>query len=245
MSHNARECPVCGSGNTKFFVEKNGYPFSKCPDCDLVYIDPLLVQENLAPLYNEQGAPEQGLRYPYNKVDQRRRRAWVRARRLSRYFKGKDAIDVGCGGGYMVDAMQKQGANASGLDLDPEAIAFAAKNHHPDAKYYCESVHAFIARGHKFDFGHSSQVIEHVGDFNEFVAGWAELLKPGATFFLKTPDRNHWRVGEHPETWPDPPHYTQYFSKKNIQILFDKHGFDVEKIFFKWKPAMEIIARKR
>jgi SAM-dependent methyltransferase len=245
MSNSSRECPVCDSSNTKHFVVKNGYPFSKCLDCDLVYIDPVLVQGNLEPLYNEQGAPEQGLRYPYNKVDQRRRRARVRAMRMAKYFKGKDAIDVGCGGGYMVDAMQKLGANATGIDLDPEAIAFAKENHHPDATYYCESVHDFAKRGLKFDFGHSSQVIEHVGEFNEFVAGWAELLKPSAMFFLKTPDRNHWRVGEHPESWPDPPHYTQYFSKKNIRILFDKHGFDVQKMYFKWKPAMEIVARKR
>lgn len=245
MPTTSRDCPVCGSSQTSFFVEKNGYPFSKCSACDLVYIDPELPPVSLEPLYNEQGAPEIGERYPYNKIDQRRRRAKVRAFRIAKYFKGKDAIDVGCGGGYMVDAMQNAGAHATGIDLDPEAIAFAKKNHNPEATYYCENINEFIKRGKKFDFGHSSQVIEHVGDFNEFVAGWAQLIKPGGLFFLKTPDRKHWLKGEHPETWPDPPHYTQYFSKKNIRILFDKHEFDVQKMYFNIKPAMEIIARRR
>lgn len=245
MSTKSRNCPVCDSSNTTFFVEKNNYPFSKCADCDLVYIDPELPPVDLEPLYNELGAPEVGERYPYDKIKHRRKRTKVRAFRLAKYIKGKTAVDVGCGGGYMVDAMQNAGATATGLDLDPEAIAFAKANHNPDANFYCENIDAFLKRGLQFDFGHSSQVIEHVGNFNEFVEGWAALVKPGGYFFLKTPDRNHWRKGEHPETWPNPPHYTQYFSKRNIRILFDKHGFDVEKIFFNFKPTMEIIARRR
>ena len=164
-----RPCPVCGSTKTGFFVEKNNYNFLKCADCDLAFVHPVPTAAELAPLYNQQGAPKEGLRYPYDKVDHRRQRAAVRAFRLRKYFQGKDAIDIGCGGGYMVDAMQKQGArSATGIDLDPEAIDFGKKNHHPDARFFCESIDDFIKRGQMFDFGHSSQVIEHVGNFNEF-----------------------------------------------------------------------------
>ncbi|GLQ04838.1 class I SAM-dependent methyltransferase [Sneathiella chinensis] len=245
MTHQSRSCPVCSSNETRFFVEKNGYPFSKCTSCDLVFIDPELPPVSLEPLYNEQGAPEIGERYPYDKIEHRRKRAKVRAFRFAKYFKGKDAVDIGCGGGYMVDAMQNAGANATGIDLDPEAIAFAKANHNPQATYYCETIENFLKRGKTFDFGHSSQVIEHVGNFNEFVEGWAALVKPGGYFFLKTPDRKHWLKGEHPETWPNPPHYTQYFSRKNIRILLEKHGFEVQKIGFNIKPTMEILARRR
>jgi len=245
MPKETRNCPVCDSKETKKFVELNGYPFSKCPICDLVYIDPELPPVSLQPLYNELGAPEIGERYPYDKIEQRRRRAKVRCFRVAKYFKGKDAIDFGCGGGFMVDAMQNAGANATGIDLDPEAIAFAKTTHNPKASFYCETIEEFQKRGQKFDFGHSSQVIEHVGNFNEFVAGWATLIKPGGHFYLKTPDRNHWLKGEHPETWPTPPHYTQYFSKKNIKILLEKHEFEVEKIHFNLKATMEILARRR
>lgn len=246
MSTSTRACPVCSSGDTKFFVEKNSYTFLRCGKCDLVFIHPELPPTDLAPLYNEQGAPEQGLRYPYDKIEHRRKRAAVRAMRLNKYFKGKDAIDIGCGGGYMVDAMQKAGARkAVGIDLDPEAIAFARVTHHPDAAFYCESIEQLLARGVQFDFGHSSQVIEHVGDFNAFVAGWAQLIRPGGYFYLKTPDRNHWLRGRDPKTWPDPPHYTQYFSRRNIRLLLDKHGFEVKKIHFNIKPTMEIIARRK
>lgn len=241
-----RPCPVCSNNSTAPFTEKNGYSFLKCPECELVFVHPELSQADLVPLYNEQGKPEQGLRYPYNKVDHRRKRTAVRAARFAKYFIGKDAIDIGCGGGYMVDAMKNRGARtAIGIDLDPEAIKFAKENHNPEAVYYCESSGDFIKRGMTFDFGHSSQVIEHVGDFNSFVADWAKLVRPGGYFFLKTPDRSHWRAGRDPETWPNPPHYTQYFSKKNIRLLLEKHGFEVVKIYFNLKPTMEILARRK
>lgn len=241
-----RDCPVCASGKTGFFVKKKDYSFLRCQDCDLVFIHPELPPQDLAPIYSEQGAPAEGLRYPYNKIDSRRARAKVRASRLQKFFLNADAIDVGCGGGYMVDGMKKAGARrAVGIDLDPEAIEFAKKNHHPQAEYYCEAIEQFLKRGEKFDFGHSSQVIEHVGNFNDFVAGWAQLIRPGGYFFLKTPDRKHWLTGRDPATWPNPPAYTQYFSRRNIRLLLEKHGFQVEKIFFNVKPAMEIIARRK
>lgn len=241
-----RDCPVCGNDAPSQFTDKNGYSLLKCKNCELVFIHPELPPGDLMPLYNKQGNPEKGLRYPYDKVEHRRRRTMVRAMRLAKYFVGKDAIDIGCGGGYMVDAMKNRGAHtAVGIDLDPEAIKFAHKNHHPKASFYCESTSDFLKRGITFDFGHSSQVIEHVGNFNSFIADWAQLMRPGGHFFLKTPDRKHWRTGEHPETWPDPPHYTQYFSRKNIIILLEKHGFEVVKIFFNFKPAIEIIARRK
>lgn len=245
-AQDVRQCPVCDGRYTYPFTKKNGYSFLKCTDCDLVFIHPVPASSELAPLYNEQGAPEDGLRYPYNKVEHRRQRAAIRAHRLAKYFVGKDVIDLGCGGGYMVDAMKKAGAKtAVGLDLDPEAIEFARTNHHPEARFFCEASGEFIKRGMTFDFGHSSQVIEHVGDFNAFVSDWARLVKPGGYFFLKTPDRSHWLSGRNPETWPNPPHYTQYFSRRNIERLFTKHGFEVKKVFFNFKPAMEIIARRK
>jgi len=169
----------------------------------------------------------------------------MRATRLERYFKGKDAIDIGCGGGYMVDAMQKKGAKAVGLDIDPEAIKFARENHHSGTTFYCETIEDFIKRGLMFDFGHSSQVIEHVGNFNDFVANCAKLIHLGGYFYLKTPDRKHWKVRKHPESWPNPPHYTQYFSRKNICILLEKYGFEIVKIFFNIKPTIEIIAKRK
>jgi len=244
-AQDVRACPVCNSNRTAFYTVKNNYAYLRCPDCDLVFIHPEPPQQALRPLYSEQGAPDKSQRYPYDKGAQRRRLAAARARRLAKYIDGKDAIDIGCGGGYVTDAMQRRGARAVGIDLDPEAINFCRANHHPQATFYCEPIDEFVKRGLTFDFGHSAQVIEHVGDFNGFVANWARLIRNGGYFFLKTPDRNHWRTGARPETWPDPLQYTQYFSRRNIRLLLEKHGFEIVSMNYKFKPTMEILARRK
>ena len=245
MPKRSRICPICEGGQTAFFASKAGHDFSKCEACGFIYIDPEIPQAALAPIYSAQPASNRPERYPFDKARHRRRRAWLRAWRLARYFRAGDAIDIGCGGGFMVDAMQRQGARAVGLDLDPEAIAFASANHHPEARFYCEALSGFEARGLSFDFGHSSQVIEHVGEVNEFVAAWARLIRPGGWFYLKTPDRDHWRTGRKPADWPDPPAYVQYFNRASIKLLLERHGFEVRRMFFDFKPSIQLLARRR
>lgn len=241
-----RACPVCGSQETTFFVQKNEYRLLKCGGCDLSFTHPVPTDEDIASLNSRRGMTKEGVHYPYDKEDHRRQRAIIRAFRLRKYFQGKDVIDIGCGGGYVVDAMQKQGARSSvGVDIDLQAINFCRENHHTGATFFCESGDDFLKRGMTFDFGHSSHVIEYTADPNLFLAGWAQLIRPGGYFFLKTPDRNHWLTGKRPETWPNPPEYKQYFSRKNLAILLGKHGFDVVKTFFNVKPTVEIIAQRK
>jgi SAM-dependent methyltransferase len=169
----------------------------------------------------------------------------VRAFRLRRYFRGGAAVDFGCGGGFTVEAMRRLGAaSAAGYDVDRGAIAYA-REHHGANTFFCEPLEAFLARGLTFDFGHSSQVIEHVGDPGAFVDAWARVVRPGGVFYLKTPDRAHWRTGEHPEDWPGPPSYVQYFNRYNITQLLDRHGFSVRRVRFNLKPTVELIAVRR
>lgn len=240
-----RSCPVCASARTGFFVEKNCHRFLVCADCDLVFIHPVPALEILMALYAGRGAPTDGVRYPFNKEDLRRQRGMIRAFRLKKYFQDKDIIDIGCAGGHMPDAALRMGARtAVGIDIDPEAIDFAEKTHQTGAKFFCEPINDFARRGMMFDFGHSSHVIEHVGDFNEFMAGCAKVIKPGGYFFLKTPDRRHWMTAKAHSAWPNPPQHTQYFGRKSIRLLLEKHGFTVEKFFFTLNPTIEVMTRR-
>jgi SAM-dependent methyltransferase len=135
-------------------------------------------------------------------------------------------------------------ASASGYDPDEGAVAFARRQH-PGNTFYCEPMEAFLARGLTFDFGQSSQVIEHVGDPAAFVDAWATVIRPGGVFYLKTPDRAHWRTGEHPKDWPGPPSYVQYFNRRAAVLMLERHGFAVKTVRFALKPTVELIAVRR
>ena len=211
-----------------------------------MFVDPMPSPEFLAAQYRSNDRPISEARYPFNKARKRRRRAMVRAARLYRHLRGKDVIDLGCGGGFMVEAMRRLGARAVGLDINPRAIAYATKNF-PKCQFFCEDLERFEGRGLQFDFVHSSQVLEHVPDADDFVKRWSRITRPGGWAYIKTPDRGQWRNADDfvASNVPDPPGHVQFFNKTNLSIMFEKHGFEMRKIFFTMKPSLQLLARRR
>lgn len=239
VSHSATDCPVCGGSQTHFFADKGGYSLSKCPTCTFIFVDPLPPSEVLDKQYTR----DDEVHYPKAKV--RLRRAMLKAARLSRYVWRKDVIDIACGGGFEVEAMRRFGADAVGLDINPHRVAYATCNF-PKNRFYCEGYQALRNLNMKFDFVHSSQLLEHLPDVNDFMNVVSEIARPYGFVFIKTPDRDHWRVPQNLESpdVPSPPIRKQYFNKKNLTVLFERHGFKVKKFYFKTKPSLHVLARK-
>ena len=93
-------CTICQTDASESFVRKDGYEYLRCPDCGFVFLDPMPEPESLSRIYNED---EEGVSVAgYPKAASRMRRATVKALKLWPYYVGRDAIDVGCGGGFIV-----------------------------------------------------------------------------------------------------------------------------------------------
>ena len=101
-------CPICGGVQTAFFARQGDYDFVACRTCGFVFLFPMPGAAQLAAVYDD-AAFGVG-RYP--KAKSRMRRATLRALGLWPHFFGKDAIDVGCGGGFVTAAMQRLGARS-------------------------------------------------------------------------------------------------------------------------------------
>jgi 2-polyprenyl-6-hydroxyphenyl methylase/3-demethylubiquinone-9 3-methyltransferase len=102
---------------------------------------------------------------------------------------GKTALDVGCGAGLLAEPLARLGAQVTGVDAAPENIG-AARAHAAAAGLDVE----YIAGGiedipRQFDLVTSMEVIEHVADPADFVAGLAQALAPGGLLILSTPNR--------------------------------------------------------
>ena len=181
----------------------------------------------------------------YPKGRSRFRRARIRAWRFGRFLKGRDALDIGCGGGFVAEAMRRRGARASGLDIDPQSIAYAARNF-PDCRFFCEDMTDFAGRGLAFDFVHCSEVLEHLPDIEGFMAALARITRPRARVYITTPDIGHWRVPSTVTTWDvfSPPFHVQFFTRKAIAILFERHGFRLRRVYVKLKPGLQVLAER-
>ncbi len=235
-------CRVCGSTETGFFAAKDGFDYWRCADCAFVYLEPMPGAAALARQYADDEAIGEDA---YPKARSRFRRARIKAARFVRHLRGKDAVDLGCGGGFMVEAMRLWGARATGIDANPTAIAYAAKRF-PKNRYLCEDLGDFRRRDTTFDFVYSSEVIEHLPDINGFMELVSEITRPAGWVYVTTPDIGHWRVPDDVTTWDvfTPPVHVQFFTAASIRILFERYGFRVRRKFFKLKPGLQILAQR-
>lgn len=118
------------------------------------------------------------------------RLAYVRERAA---LSGVAALDVGCGGGLLSEALAREGARVTAIDLAPQVLDVARLHLHESGlrvDYRAVSVEALSAElpAH-FDVVTCMEMIEHVPDPGSVIAACARLLKPGGRLFLSTLNR--------------------------------------------------------
>jgi 2-polyprenyl-6-hydroxyphenyl methylase/3-demethylubiquinone-9 3-methyltransferase len=108
---------------------------------------------------------------------------------------GRQALDVGCGGGILADAMARKGATVLGIDLAGKALK-VAQLHALEAstqgvKYREVSVEALaVEQPESFDVVTCMEMLEHVPQPASVVKACADLVKPGGWVFFSTIHRN-------------------------------------------------------
>jgi 2-polyprenyl-6-hydroxyphenyl methylase / 3-demethylubiquinone-9 3-methyltransferase len=107
---------------------------------------------------------------------------------------GKQALDVGCGGGILSEAMARAGAQVLGIDLSQKVLD-VAELHALEGKVAVE-YRAVAAeelaqeRPAAFDLVTCMEMLEHVPDPAAMIATLARLLAPGGALFVSTLNRN-------------------------------------------------------
>ncbi len=109
-------------------------------------------------------------------------------------LKGKQVLDVGCGGGLLSEGMAERGANVTGIDLGDKALAVARlhlleSGHQVEYRKIAVEELAIEQPG-VFDVVTCMEMLEHVPDPASIVNACAVLAKPGGTVFFSTISRN-------------------------------------------------------
>ena len=108
-------------------------------------------------------------------------------------LRGARVLDVGCGAGLLSEAMAREGADVTALDLAPELVE-VAKLHLLESglqvDYRLVSVEALAAEmPGSFDVVTCMEMLEHVPDPGSVLQACATLLKPGGRLFASTLNR--------------------------------------------------------
>lgn len=238
-------CPVCACGSCRHFVTHEGFDLYSCADCGTVFMHPLPTAEEVTGIYDD--SYDGATAGYFAKVDKKIRRSRRRMRYLSRFVPGGAFLDVGCNGGFMVEAARECGFEAHGLDIDGVSIAYA-RRHYPDNAFFHGTVESFAAASGapRFDLVYCSEVIEHLPDVQRFVAAIAGLLRPGGAFFVTTPDISHWRRPRDLLAWDAfcPPSHCIYFNPGSLRLLLERHGLRVHRRRFAFKPGIKLLCRR-
>ena len=106
---------------------------------------------------------------------------------------GATALDVGCGGGLLSEALAREGAHVTAIDLAPELVK-VGRLHKLESgvqvDYQLRSVESLAEeRPGSFEVITCMEMLEHVPDPASIIRACHTLLKPGGQLFLSTLNR--------------------------------------------------------
>ncbi len=107
---------------------------------------------------------------------------------------GAKLLDIGCGGGLLAEALARQGASVTGIDLSKTALE-VARAHAAESGLaidYQEITAESLAQTNTgtFDIVTCLEMLEHVPEPSSIVEACSSLLRPGGAAFFSTINRS-------------------------------------------------------
>lgn len=236
-----QKCRICQQTFDPYPMgEKNGCVLLACKSCGSVMTDPYITKDELDAYFAGIDPTITHVPDPAREIIDMKNRIV----KISQDLQGKRFLDVSCRQGYAVKAAKLQGMTPFGIDSHEFFIKFAQEKYPPD--YFKHStVQDYAASDpEKFDIGFCIESFCEQPDPEGFVAGLARLIKPGGQLYIEEVDGNSFNLPRNFSNWAyvDPPINFLYISKKGMQAILGRHGFQIQKMFFTWRPVMKLIA---
>jgi len=229
-------CDLCGSqeAHLAYRVRDTNYgtpgPFSivRCSRCELVYLNPRPVAAELPAAYPET------CYHPFRAVFSATSVApgsvqWKRAQRLTPASRPGRVLDVGCGDGLFLSAMQKLGWACVGIEPNRKAVEFAHTRLQLDVK---EGDLFAINDELEFDLITMWDVLEHIPSPTHALRHANMLLAPDGRLVLSVPNWDSFERQLFRERWIalDAPRHLYHFSSRTITRLLRKCDFEIERL---------------
>lgn len=133
-------------------------------------------------------------------------------------------LDVGCGNGRFVQLAHEMGWHAEGIDFDEQAVATGHKRH---LRVRHGGIELLVNAQETYDVITLSHVIEHVHDPKGLLQKLHELLKPGGTLWIETPNLDSLGHRRYGANWRglEPPRHLVLFNQGSLRRVLRDTGF--------------------
>lgn len=241
-------CPLCGSKkptdydivfpanftmgevpklfSARRLPDKIHYQLVKCKKDGMIRSNPVLDFATLAKLYKQSA-------FTYQREVKNLVTTYITALEpVLQKLKPNDAIlEIGCGSGFILEALQKRSfKKVRGVEPSVDAISHAAPTVKKNIVNKPFSAKSFPPRSFSLVF--FLQTLDHIPNPDKFLKDCYTVLKPGGYILSYHHNVESFSAKLLQERSPifDIEH-THLYSLKTTQALFEKYGFEVEKIY--------------
>jgi 2-polyprenyl-3-methyl-5-hydroxy-6-metoxy-1,4-benzoquinol methylase len=222
-------CPICQSNRPSKAWQYKESSIFECQECDLQFVNPMAAaslefyqekyREYVASAYED---IHPGYQFTIDKIKEVTTRHMLPDRRR--------AIEVGCGAGYLLVELQKNGFECLGTDFNPALVKAAIEQFHVPARVV--RLEELATLGLRFDLAILSQVLEHAEDPLRLLKDIREILNPGGILMIDVPNRN-WYSPSHSlekgtlSSLDYPPHHLTFWSIASLDHAVRRSDYSV------------------
>ena len=225
-------CALCGSIEARSILEKritgpdaaSLFRLWRCAACGLVRTEPQLTPQELEPYYREEywGGIE-AANPNWIRRDQRHRTGF-----LHRFRREGSVLDVGCGLGFFLRALDPKRWDRYGVEPMPVPYREAARSLGADRILNSELLGAALPPG-KFDAITFWDSLEHLPNPRAILQEASRLLRPGGLVLIGLPNFGGYQARHFGEDWfgLSLPHHFFHYTRETLKRLLEHCGFRV------------------
>ena len=243
MYEKLTECPVCGGQNLTnhkiimdYSVSKESFVISLCKGCQFQFTNPRPTAEEIGKYYESEDYISHTNKgnSPINVVYKLARQFALKSKcRLINSItssKKGSLLDYGCGTGYFLHTMKKDGWKIAGIEPNEQARKLAKELTSETVK---ASIEELEMKNKKFNIITLWHVLEHIHELNKTIATLKSLLKEKGRLIIAVPNISSHDNSIYQEQWAayDVPRHLYHFNQDSMKTLMLKHGLKVKNVY--------------
>lgn len=222
-------CDLCNSNDTLHFFVDNSYNLVRCKRCGLVYVNPRPDEAMLLDIYNQLLTDHT---YSYFRdyvkhADGLIAEGRAMVGKIEKYKKKGRLLDIGCAAGFFLKAASEYGWETYGVEPLEHFSCFGREK--LGLNIFTGQLKDRNFPDEFFDVVTMFDVLCHLRNPTKDLREVSRTLKGDGLLVLQTGNKGELRTKEdgerHGERWETPQHL-YHFSKKTLQMLFEKTGFE-------------------
>jgi 2-polyprenyl-3-methyl-5-hydroxy-6-metoxy-1,4-benzoquinol methylase len=226
-----RSCPSCQCETSEPQIVKDHFNIVACERCSLLYVNPILNPERYNEIYRSEeyaGIVKDLGETSHNY--RKKRFGEERIENIERFVPDslpKKLLEIGCSTGFMLEAAQERNWKATGIELNPSAVAFG---HQRGLEIMDQPLEAIDFGSEQFSAIAMYDVIEHLVNPGEILDQVHKLLLSGGMIFIYVPNLQSASTEllgtEHAHfIWPT--HHLTYFTPATLKQFLRNYGFEM------------------